>query len=208
MHHGVRAWPQARQPSSSCITNQTSPLSRCDASLDPCHLTTDTTSNALCVIHPKVHHTSITVSHCSLRLVPSILIAQTHETRREMCVLSYVPRMFLSYVPSHVPLSATRSAPRDLSVRVVEVSAFWAVAAAECCPYPEVLGPRRRVDRAARQRRCRLEVEAEAAEAGVRGEDEWAGPRGAPLLSAVPEMKLLDPEAHIVPEARGRCGRC
>ena len=78
---------------------------------------------------------------------------------------------------------------------------FWAVAAAECCPYPEVLGPRCRVDRTARQRRCGLEVEAEAAEAGVRGEDEWAGPRGAPLLSAVPEMKLLDPEAHIVPEA-------
>ena len=92
-------------------------------------------------------------------------------------------------------------APSDLSVRVVELSVFWAVAAAECCPYPEVLGPRRRVDRTARQRRCGLEVEAEAAEAGVRGEDEWAGSRGAPLLSAVPEMKLLDPEAHIVPEA-------
>ena len=91
-------------------------------------------------------------------------------------------------------------APRDLSVRVVEVSVFGGVAPAECCPYPEVLGPRRRVDCAAWRRRCGLEVEAEAGQAGVCGEDEWRGPRSAPLLSAVPEMKLLDPKAHIVPE--------
>jgi hypothetical protein len=52
--------------------------------------------------------------------------------------------------------------PRDLSMRVVEVSVFRGVGPAECCPYPEVLGPRRRVNRTARQRRCGLEVEAEA----------------------------------------------
>ena len=34
-------------------------------------------------------------------------------------------------------------APRDLSMRVVEVRVFRRVGSAECCPYPEVLGPRR-----------------------------------------------------------------
>jgi len=33
-------------------------------------------------------------------------------------------------------------APRNLSVRVVEMSVFRGVRPAECSPYPEVLGPR------------------------------------------------------------------
>jgi hypothetical protein len=53
-------------------------------------------------------------------------------------------------------------APRDLGVRMVEVSVLRGICPAESCPYPEVLGPRCRVDRTARQRRCGLEVEAEA----------------------------------------------
>ena len=84
---------------------------------------------------------------------------------------------------------------------MVEVCVFRRVAPAECSPYPEVLGPRRRVDRTARQSRCGLEIEAEAFETGVRGEDEWASPRGAPLLSAVPVMKLLSPESQVSSEA-------
>ena len=92
-------------------------------------------------------------------------------------------------------------APRDLSMRVVEVGVFRGVAATKCRPYLKVLGPRRRVNRTDRQRRCGLEIEAESLETGIRGEDEWAGPRSAPLLSAIPEMKLLDPESHIVSEA-------
>jgi hypothetical protein len=78
---------------------------------------------------------------------------------------------------------------------------FRGVIAAEPGTYLEMSGPRCRVNRTARQRRCRLQIEAEAMEAGIRGEDEWTGPRGTPLLSAIPEMKLLDPESHIVPEA-------
>ena len=71
-------------------------------------------------------------------------------------------------------------APCNLSVRVVEVSVFWGVAPAESSAYPEVLGPRRRVDRTVgqrrrglgvgrtgRQRRRGLEVEAKAAGAGI-----------------------------------------
>jgi hypothetical protein len=58
-------------------------------------------------------------------------------------------------------------APRNLRMRMVEVSVFRGVGSAECSPYPEVLGPRRRVDRTARQRRCGLEVEAKAFETGV-----------------------------------------
>jgi hypothetical protein len=71
-------------------------------------------------------------------------------------------------------------APRNLSVRVVEVSVFWGVCPAECRPYPEGFGPRSGVDRTGGQRRCGLgvnrtdgqrrcglEVEAEATEAGV-----------------------------------------
>ena len=58
-------------------------------------------------------------------------------------------------------------APRDLSVRMVEVGVFRGVIAAEPGPDTQVSWPRRRVDRTARQRRCGLEVEAEATEAGV-----------------------------------------
>jgi hypothetical protein len=99
-------------------------------------------------------------------------------------------------------------APRNLSMRMVEVGVFRGIGPAECRPYPKVLGPRRRVNSTARLRRCGLEIEAEATEAGIRGEDEWAGPRSAPLLSAVPEMKLLDPESHIVPEAGVNADGC
>jgi hypothetical protein len=58
-------------------------------------------------------------------------------------------------------------APRNLRMRMVEVSVFRGVGSAEPGPYPEVLGPRRRVDRTARQRRRGLEIEAEAGQAGV-----------------------------------------
>jgi hypothetical protein len=84
---------------------------------------------------------------------------------------------------------------------MVEVGVFRGIAPAESSPYLEMSGPCCTINRTGRQYRCRLEIEAEATKAGVRGEDEWTGPRGAPLLSAIPEMKLLDPESHIVPEA-------
>jgi len=38
-------------------------------------------------------------------------------------------------------------APRNLSMRMVEVGVFRGIGPAECRPYPKVLGPRRRVDR-------------------------------------------------------------
>ena len=57
--------------------------------------------------------------------------------------------------------------PCNLRMRMVEVSVFRGVIAAEPGPYLEMSGPRCRVNRTARQRRCRLEIEAEAIEAGV-----------------------------------------
>jgi hypothetical protein len=58
-------------------------------------------------------------------------------------------------------------APRDLSMRMMEVSVFRGVATTECRPNLEVLGPRRRVNRTDRQRRCGLEIEAESLETGI-----------------------------------------
>jgi hypothetical protein len=57
--------------------------------------------------------------------------------------------------------------PRDLGVRVVQVCVFRGVCPTECSPYLKVLGPRGGVDCTGRRRRCRLEIEAEATEAGV-----------------------------------------
>ena len=58
-------------------------------------------------------------------------------------------------------------APSNLCMRMVEVGVFRGVVPAECSPYPEVLGPRRRVDRTTRWRGWGLQVEAEAGEAGI-----------------------------------------